>query len=151
MAKIPITEIRDQSVKPLCNPVTLLYFCFCWSFWPTASVLISVRGIVCVAWPIVSFSSHRPRLEKYRVSHSFWVARQFAKNKMKLTIKGKHNAFAPHGTASFSFSRFRSRLGYGYCMGYSLCKMADFQNCPISLTFGVFSSGFLYRTTLLLL
>ena len=105
MAKIPITEIRDQSVKPLSNPVTL-YFCFCGSFWPTASVLISVRAIVCVAWPIVSFSSHRPCLEKHRVSHSFWVARQFAKNKMKLTIKGKHNAFAPHGTASFSFSHF---------------------------------------------
>ena len=36
----------------------------------------------------------------------------------------------------------------GFCMGYSLCMMADFQNGLISLIFGVFSSGFLHRTTL---
>ena len=33
--------------------------------------------------------------------------------------------------------------------GYSLCMMADFQNGLISRIFGVFSSGFLHRTTLL--
>ena len=33
-------------------------------------------------------------------------------------------------------------------MGYSLCMMADFQNVLISRIFGVFSSGFLHRTTL---
>ena len=33
-------------------------------------------------------------------------------------------------------------------MGYSLCMMADFQNGLISRIFGVFWSGFLYRTTL---
>ena len=27
-------------------------------------------------------------------------------------------------------------------MGYSFCKMADFQNCLISRIFGVYSSGF---------
>ena len=32
----------------------------------------------------------------------------------------------------------------GFCMGYSLCIMADFQNGLISLLFGVFSSGFLH-------
>ena len=32
-------------------------------------------------------------------------------------------------------------------MGYSLCMMADFQNGIISRIFGVFSSGFLHRTT----
>ena len=32
-------------------------------------------------------------------------------------------------------------------MGYSLCMMADFQNALISRIFGVFSSGFLHRTT----
>ena len=32
-------------------------------------------------------------------------------------------------------------------MGYSLCMMADFQNALISQIFGVFSSGFLHRTT----
>ena len=32
-------------------------------------------------------------------------------------------------------------------MGYSLCRMADFQNGLISRIFGVFWSGFLHRTT----
>ena len=32
-------------------------------------------------------------------------------------------------------------------MVYSLCMMADFQNGLISLLFGVFSSGFLHKTT----
>ena len=35
--------------------------------------------------------------------------------------------------------------------GYSLCMMADFQNGLISRIFGVFSSGFSHRSTLLLL
>ena len=35
----------------------------------------------------------------------------------------------------------------GFCMGYSLCMMADFQNALISRLFGVFWSGFLHRTT----
>ena len=33
-------------------------------------------------------------------------------------------------------------------MGYGLCMMADFQNALICRIFGVFSSGFLHRTTL---
>ena len=36
----------------------------------------------------------------------------------------------------------------GFCKGYSLCMMADFQNALISRIFSVFSSGFLHRTTL---
>ena len=32
-------------------------------------------------------------------------------------------------------------------MGYSLCMMADFEIVLISGIFGVFSSGFLHRTT----
>ena len=36
---------------------------------------------------------------------------------------------------------------YRLRMGYSLCKMAHFQTCLISRIFGVFSSGFLHRTT----
>ena len=36
----------------------------------------------------------------------------------------------------------------GFCMGYSLCMMTDFQNRLISRTFSVFWSGFLHRTTL---
>ena len=34
---------------------------------------------------------------------------------------------------------------WGFCMGYSLCMMVDFENALISAIFGVFSSGFLYR------
>ena len=34
-----------------------------------------------------------------------------------------------------------------FCMGYSLCMMADFENALISRIFGVFLSGFLQRTT----
>ena len=36
----------------------------------------------------------------------------------------------------------------GFCMGYSLCMLGDFQNALISRIFGVFSSGFLHRTIL---
>ena len=36
----------------------------------------------------------------------------------------------------------------GFCMGYRLCIMADFQNGFISRIFGFFSSGFLHKTTL---
>ena len=36
---------------------------------------------------------------------------------------------------------------WGFCMGYSLCMMADFQNALISRIFCVFWSGFLHRTT----
>ena len=31
---------------------------------------------------------------------------------------------------------------WGFCMGYSLCRMADFQNGLISRIFSVFLSGF---------
>ena len=36
----------------------------------------------------------------------------------------------------------------GYCMGYSLCMMAYFQNGLISRIFSVFWSSLLHRTTL---
>ena len=39
---------------------------------------------------------------------------------------------------------------WGFCMGYSLCMMADFQNGLISRIFGVFSSGFLHRIFLMI-
>ena len=35
-----------------------------------------------------------------------------------------------------------------FCMGYSVCVMADFQNGLISLKFSIFWNGFLHRTTL---
>ena len=34
---------------------------------------------------------------------------------------------------------------WGFCMGYSLCMMADFQNGLISRIFGVFLSGFFHE------
>ena len=36
----------------------------------------------------------------------------------------------------------------GFCMGYSLCMIAAFQNGLISRIFSVFGSGFLHMTTL---
>ena len=36
----------------------------------------------------------------------------------------------------------------GFCMGYSLCIMADFKNGSISRIVSVFCSGFLHRSTL---
>ena len=36
---------------------------------------------------------------------------------------------------------------WGFCMGYSLSMVADFQNGLISGILGVFLSGFVYRTT----
>ena len=36
----------------------------------------------------------------------------------------------------------------GFCLGYRLWMMANFQNALISRIFGVFLSGFLHRTTL---
>ena len=35
----------------------------------------------------------------------------------------------------------------GFCMGYTRCMMADFQNGLISPLFSVFSSGFLHIAT----
>ena len=35
----------------------------------------------------------------------------------------------------------------GFCMGYSLCMMADFENALISRLFGVFLSGLLHRAS----
>ena len=35
----------------------------------------------------------------------------------------------------------------GFCIGYSLCMMAAFQNGLISQIFSNFLSGFLHRTT----
>ena len=39
-------------------------------------------------------------------------------------------------------------LKLGFCRGYSLCMMADFQNGLISRIFSIFWNGFLHRTTL---
>ena len=34
-----------------------------------------------------------------------------------------------------------------FCIDYTFCMMADFENALISRIFGVFWSGFLHRTT----
>ena len=48
-------------------------------------------------------------------------------------------------TMFFANSIFEPKSGF--CMGYSLCMMADFQNGLISRIFGLFSSGFLRKTS----
>ena len=47
----------------------------------------------------------------------------------------------------FGILIFERKLGF--CMGYSLCMMADFENALISRIFGVFLSGFLQRKTVI--
>ena len=47
---------------------------------------------------------------------------------------------------SFGISIFDPKLGF--CMGYSLFMMADFQNDLISGIFSLVWSGFFHRTTL---
>ena len=73
----------------LSDPVAFPDFCFYWSLGPAASILIRVSGIICVLSSIVSFSNHRPCLEKDWVSRSFAENEisQFAENEMKQTIK----------------------------------------------------------------
>ena len=46
------------------------------------------------------------------------------------------------------FDMFFGILIFDAKSGYSLSMMADFQNALISRIFGIFSSGFLHRTTL---
>ena len=50
-----------------------------------------------------------------------------------------------HFDMFFKILNFYSKSGF--CMGYSLCMMADFQNGLISRIFNVFWSGFFHRTT----
>ena len=45
----------------------------------------------------------------------------------------------------FGILSFEPKLGF--CMGYSLCMMADFENALISRIFGDFWSGFFQRTS----
>ena len=54
-------------------------------------------------------------------------------------------------TSQWMGGKNASYITNSLCMGYSLCKMADFQNRLISGLFGVFSRGFLHRTTLMFL
>ena len=46
----------------------------------------------------------------------------------------------------FGISNFDPRCGF--CMGYSLCILADFENGLISRIYDVFWNGFLHRRTL---
>ena len=47
--------------------------------------------------------------------------------------------------------KYKFCKGLSLGMGYSVCKMVDFQNIVFSRIFGVFSSRFLHSTTVLLL
>ena len=55
-------------------------------------------------------------------------------------------------TCRMDFNKFFGILIFdpesGFCMGYSLCIMADFQNDLISGIFSVLLSSFLHRATL---
>ena len=55
-------------------------------------------------------------------------------------------------TFKMDFDMFFGILNFdgkgGFCMGYSLCMMADFENGVISRILGVSCSGFLHRTSI---
>ena len=55
----------------MCNPVALPVLYFYWSLYPVAAIVLSGGFIVSIVLPIVSFSNHRPRLERYRLSLPF--------------------------------------------------------------------------------
>ena len=69
----------------------------------------------------------------------FFLERFFALNNCKWFVEWMLTCF-------FGILIFEPK--WGFCMGYSLCMMADFQNALISRIFRVFWSGFLHRTTL---
>ena len=62
----------------------------------------------------------------------------FCTQELKMICRMDFNMF--FGILNFDLKR-------GFCMGYSLCMMAYFQNGLISQIFSVFWSGFLHRTT----
>ena len=45
-------------------PVALPHLYFYWSLYPVAAIFLSGGFIVSILLPIVSFSNHRPRLER---------------------------------------------------------------------------------------
>ena len=69
----------------------------------------------------------------------FFLERFFALNNCKWFVEWMLTCF-------FGILIFEPK--WGFCMGYSLCMMADFQNALISRIFRVFWSGLLHRTTL---
>ena len=69
----------------------------------------------------------------------FFLERFFALNNCKWFVEWMLTCF-------FGILIFEPK--WGFCMGYSLCMVADFQNALISWIFRVFWSGFLHTTTL---
>ena len=70
-AKTPTTvgkycQVKNRIVDWRSGMRTSIFY---WSLWPVASIAVKVRGIVCVVSTKVSFYSHRPCLERYRVSN----------------------------------------------------------------------------------
>ena len=63
VSKIPYCDIPFES-----NPVALPVLYFYWSLYPVTAIVLSGRFIVSILLPIVSFSNHRLRLERYRLS-----------------------------------------------------------------------------------
>ena len=65
---ILLSHIKQRPVWFPSNPVALPVLYFYWSLYPVAAIVLSEGFIVSILLPIVSFSNHRPRLERYRLS-----------------------------------------------------------------------------------
>ena len=59
-------DTNDDINKVFSSSLPVLYFY--WSLYPVAAIVLSGGFIVSILLPIVSFSNHRPRLERYRFS-----------------------------------------------------------------------------------
>ena len=66
LQRLRVAKIRaDDQGDPVALPVLYFY----WYLYPVAAIVLSGGFIVSILLRIVSFSNHRPRLERYRLSH----------------------------------------------------------------------------------
>ena len=105
-----------------------------------AKAMVLAWAIAFARWPIFKIVSF--------LEYLCFFERFFVQNNSNVLLKW---FFACFWNFEFLTQNEPFCKGDSLCMGYSLCKMANFQNRLISQIFDVFSSGFLHRTTLMLL
>ena len=78
----PGGQVSESNLEPspASNPVALPVLYFYWSLYPVAAIVLSEGFIVSILLPIVSFSNHRLRLERYRLSLSSSYKRSASRN-----------------------------------------------------------------------
>ena len=100
------------------------------------------RAIVFARWPIFQTCVISLIFNWYFLESFFGTEQLYCSYRMVFRMFFAFLSFDPNW-------RFCKR--YSLCMVYSFCKVANSQTCLISPMFGVFSSHFLHRTTLLFL